>query len=121
VELETVQREVLEETGYTLLSAEKIGKKGYVLPWLYKNWTQSHHTAVYFSGQINENCSPQPLAVNSDQDSKGALWFHPDELKEDWCSPLVWEAVQYIRSQHLSKEAKIYESWKVVTKPLYPY
>jgi 8-oxo-dGTP pyrophosphatase MutT (NUDIX family) len=47
-EHETVIREVLEETGYTILTANRIGERCYEIPWNYKQWTHSHHTAVYY-------------------------------------------------------------------------
>ncbi|MBY6036433.1 NUDIX domain-containing protein [Fictibacillus nanhaiensis] len=117
-ELETVVREVLEETGYTLSSAKRIGERCYEVPWNYKQWTFSHHTAVYYQCKVHET-SKQKLADIPDQDSIGALWAEVDHLQEEWCSPLVWEAVQYSIEKEISSQMKTYRTWQVLQTPLY--
>jgi 8-oxo-dGTP pyrophosphatase MutT (NUDIX family) len=115
-DMETVRREVLEETGYAIQSADKIGERLYEIPWSYKQWTISHHTAVYFSGKIDES-TKLLLADIPDQDSKGVLWIDPYQLLENWCSPLVWEAKQYILNNEISSKIKIYHAWNVLQTP----
>jgi 8-oxo-dGTP pyrophosphatase MutT (NUDIX family) len=117
-ELETVVREVLEETGYHVLSAGKLGERVYEIPWRYKKWTVSHHTAVYFIGKIDEG-EQHSLADIPDQDSKGTFWIDPLLLREDWCSPLVWEAVHYLNNDHIPMNMKCYESWEVLKTTQY--
>jgi 8-oxo-dGTP pyrophosphatase MutT (NUDIX family) len=117
-EFETVVREVLEETGYTIQSAAKIGEKVYQIPWNYKHWTTSSHTAVYFQGNIDETLTAS-IAEIPDQDSLGALWVDPLVLKEDWCSPLVWEAVDFLKTNQLVQEKKLFKDWEVLDTPRY--
>lgn len=118
-EYETVTREVLEESGYQVLSAKRIGERCYEIPWIHKRWTHSHHTAVYYLCKIDKR-SRLDIAEIPDQDSKGVLWIEPQILKEDWCSPLVVEAVQYISSKTIPSQMKSYQDWYVLQLPLYP-
>lgn len=118
-EYETVSREVLEETGFVVKKGIKLGERCYELPWIYKQWTYSQHTAVYFECML-DTTSQATLADIPDQDSKGTRWIHPNNLRSDWCSPLVWEAAQYILTKHISSDIKIYETWSVLKEPLYP-
>jgi 8-oxo-dGTP pyrophosphatase MutT (NUDIX family) len=117
-EWETVVREVLEETGYKVLTATKIGQRCYELPWNYKKWTLSQHTAVYYLCTIDET-DKVDLANIPDQDSKGALWVDPELLKEEWCSPLVWETVRFISEQEIPSSIKTYQAWEVLLQPKY--
>ncbi|MFG6494432.1 NUDIX domain-containing protein [Fictibacillus sp. UD] len=118
-EYETVVREVLEETGYHVLSGVKLGERCYELPWNYKQWNLSRHTAVYYVCTIDEDYK-LPIADIPLQDSIGIQWIEPQELIEDWCSPLVWEAVQYVSSKSLPTKRKTYHSWDVLGRTLYP-
>ncbi|MQR96853.1 NUDIX domain-containing protein [Fictibacillus phosphorivorans] len=119
LEYETVIREVLEETGYKVIHGTKIGERCYELPWNYKEWTRSQHTAVFFECIIDLH-SQTTIADIPDQDSSGTRWIHTQDLVQDWCSPLVWEAVQYALTKRLSSEMKIYKTWRVQNMPLYP-
>jgi 8-oxo-dGTP pyrophosphatase MutT (NUDIX family) len=117
-EYRTAAREVLEETGYEVLSAKKIGERSYEIPWNYKHWTRSQHTALYYSCTVDDT-KKEALAEIPDQDSKGALWINPADITEDWCSPLVWEAVHYLLENHIPSELKLYKSWEVLRQPGY--
>jgi 8-oxo-dGTP pyrophosphatase MutT (NUDIX family) len=115
---ETVVREVLEETGYKVLSAVKIGERSYKIPWNYKQWTFSQHTAVYYLCTIDET-NKDALADIPDQDSTGALWVEAELLIEDWCSPLVSEAVRFMLDKRIPSELKSYPSWEVLLHQKY--
>jgi 8-oxo-dGTP pyrophosphatase MutT (NUDIX family) len=117
-EHETVIREVLEETGYTILTADRIGERCYEIPWNYKQWTHSHHTAVYYLCTVDET-NKISLADIPDQDSKGVLWMETEFLKEDWCSPLVSEAKHYLLEKKIPSERKSYHTWEVLQLPKY--
>ncbi|WP_082820551.1 NUDIX domain-containing protein [Fictibacillus phosphorivorans] len=118
-EYETVTREVLEETGYSIVSGVKLGERRYELPWKYKQWNLSQHTAVYYLCTIEPD-SKIPIADIPLQDSIGLQWVDPHRLKEEWCSPLVWEAVHYVKSKSLPARRKTYHSWEVLKQTLYP-
>lgn len=60
------------------------------------------------------------LADIPDQDSIGTRWIHINDLRSDWCSPLVWEAARYILTKHIPSTVKMYETWSVLHVPLYP-
>ncbi|OOE12253.1 NUDIX domain-containing protein [Fictibacillus arsenicus] len=117
-EIETVVREVLEETGYKVLTAIKIGVRCYELPWTYKQWTYSQHTAVYFLCTVDEN-QKRILAEIPDQDSDGVLWMDSESIKEGWCSPLVIEAANYLLEKKIPAERKSYQTWEVLQHPRY--
>jgi 8-oxo-dGTP pyrophosphatase MutT (NUDIX family) len=117
-ERETVVREVLEETGYKVLSAVNIGERCYEIPWKYKHWTYSQHTAVYYLCTVDET-NKNVLADIPDQDSKGALWVEAKLLKEDWCSPLVCEAACFMLDKRIPSELKAYSSWEVLLHQKY--
>jgi 8-oxo-dGTP pyrophosphatase MutT (NUDIX family) len=117
-EIETVVREVLEETGYKVLTAVKIGERCYELPWKYKQWTFSQHTAVYYLCTVDEN-PKSSLADIPDQDSNGVLWTETESLKEGCSSPLVIEAAHYLLEKKIPAERKSYQTWEVLQLPKY--
>jgi 8-oxo-dGTP pyrophosphatase MutT (NUDIX family) len=117
-ESETVIREVLEETGYKVITVDKLGERCYELPWNYKQWTRSRHTAVYYLCKVDETIKVA-LADIADQDSNGVLWMDTKSLKEDWCSPLVIEAAHYLLEKKIPAERKSYQTWKVLQQPRY--
>lgn len=117
-EIETVVREVLEETGYKVLTAVKIGERCYELPWEYKQWTLSQHTAVYYLCTVDEN-QKRILADIPDQDSDGVLWMDSESIKEGWCSPLVDEAVHFLLEKKIPAKRKSYHTWEVLQQPRY--
>lgn len=117
-EIETVVREVFEETGFQVLTSVKIGERCYELPWKYKQWTLSQHTAVYYLCTVDES-HKSSLADIPDQDSNGVLWLDTESLKEDWCSPLVYEALHFLLEKKIPAERKSYHKWEVLQQPRY--
>lgn len=97
----------------------RLGERCYELPWNYKKWTLSQHTTVYYVCTIDAD-SKMPIADIPLQDSIGIQWVEPHDLMEDWCSPLVWEAVQYVSSKRIPVHMKTYHSWEVLEHSLYP-
>lgn len=90
----------------------------YELPWNYKQWTRSRHTAVYYLCMVDETIKVT-LADIADQDSNGVLWMDTKSLKEDWCSPLVIEAAHYLLEKKIPAERKSYQTWEVLQQPRY--
>lgn len=83
------------------------------LPWLWKDYTDVNHIAVYYSvksigGELN---SPEQF---DGQDSLGALWVSEKDVSLDNASPLVLKAFEWLRTKDLGIEPKIYEEWKVL-------
>lgn len=108
-----MKREFLEETGLEIEIEENIGVIDFKLPWLWREFTDVHHIAVYYSikaigGELN-------VSEQFDgQDSLGALWVSEKDVSLENASPLVLEAFEWVRTNNLGIDAKTYEDWIVL-------
>lgn len=112
---ETLVREVLEETGFPVLS--------YELPRVYDVFVREenkdvmvHHIMVFYDFKIDFN-QPQkklPLTLddgNNDSDSK--VWVCLDEINIANSSPLVLKIKQELKGQDVLNKV-VYDNWKVL-------
>lgn len=108
-----MKREFLEETGIEVEIEENIGVIDFKLPWLWKEFTDVHHIAVYYTvrkvgGEIN---IPEQF---DGQDSLGVLWVSEKDVSLDNASPLVLKAFEWLSTNNLGIDAEIFEDWKVL-------
>ncbi|MCA1063693.1 NUDIX hydrolase [Rossellomorea sp. AcN35-11] len=110
---QALKREYLEETGLDVELEENIGAVDFKLPWKWREYTDVHHIAVYYSVRFiaGEISVPEPFEA---QDSLGAVWVTEEEVSIDNASPLVLKAFQWIRTKTLGVEAESYEHWTIV-------
>ncbi|MCM3721175.1 NUDIX hydrolase [Solibacillus isronensis] len=108
-----MKREFIEETGLEIEIIENIGVIDFILPWLWRDYTDVHHIVVYYSVKKVGGELSVPVQFDG-QDSLGALWISEKEVSLDNASPLVLEAFKWLKTKSLTIDAKTYEEWKVL-------
>ena len=111
---EAMKREFLEETGLEIEIEESIGVIDFKLPWLWREFTDVHHVAVFYSvkkvgGEIS---IPDQF---EGQDSLGAVWISENKASLENASPLVLKAFEWLKTKDLGIDAEIYKDWIVLT------
>ena len=112
--IETLKREVLEETGYSL--------SRYSNPRMYDVMVQEegqdfavHHIMSFYDIEINEE-EPQVMisetVSDDDNDSHGYIWMDIQEITEENASPLVLKAKAELRG-FPELDMTSYSNWKV--------
>ncbi|WP_280771600.1 NUDIX hydrolase [Salipaludibacillus daqingensis] len=108
-----VKREFLEETGLKIEIEKNLGVIDFKLPWLWRDFTDVHHIAVYYSVKKTggELCIPDSF---EGQDSLGATWVSEKYVSLDNASPLVLKAFEWLRTKNLGVDAVNYDDWNVL-------
>ena len=114
---ETLRREVLEETGYTLSS--------YANPRMYDVLVQEegkdfavHHIMAFYDIVLDFESSQQSLpqeVLDGSNDSANAIWLNWEEITEENVSPLVLK-VKAELGGFPELELTSYRDWKVKEK-----
>lgn len=110
---EAMKREFLEETGFEIEIEDNIGTIDFKLPWLWRDFTDVHHIAIYYSVKNIGGELSVPEQFDG-QDSLGALWISEKDASIDNASPLVLKAFEWLRTKKLDIDTIIYEDWKVL-------
>jgi ADP-ribose pyrophosphatase YjhB (NUDIX family) len=108
-----MKREFLEETGLEIEIVENIGVIDFKLPWLWREFTDVHHIAVYYNVRKVDGELSVPEQFHG-QDSLGALWVSEKDVSLGNASPLVLKAFDWLKTKNLGIDAKTYEDWKVL-------
>ena len=110
---EAMKREFLEETGLEIEIVQQIGVSDFKLPWKWREFTDVHHIAVFYSVRKigGELSAPERF---DGQDSLGALWVSEHEVTLANASPLVLKAFDWLRNRDLGIDAITYENWEVL-------
>lgn len=109
--LEAVIREVKEETGLTASVKKQIGIVDFKLPWQWKDFSHVHHTAVFYTAEVNGKIQiPEQFAG---QDALDAEWMPFDKLSVTNSSPLVIQAIKWLLSSEVPLETVVYSEWEI--------
>lgn len=110
---EAMKREFLEETGLEIEIEENLGVIDFKLPWLWKEFTDVHHIAVYYF--VRKTGGKIKITEQFEgQDSLGAVWVSEKDVSLDNASPLVLKAFEWLKTKDLGINAEIYKDWKVL-------
>jgi 8-oxo-dGTP pyrophosphatase MutT (NUDIX family) len=110
---DALHREFYEETGCKIEIVKNIGVRDYVVPWtrVGHNHTHCHHIALYFEvNYVDGELENSPMI----DDSLGAEWRDLGLLYEYNTSPLVMEAVDWMKTRKLGYGTKQYEQWEII-------
>jgi len=110
---EAIKREFLEETGLEIEIEENIGVIDFKLPWLWNEFTDVHHIAVYYLVKKVGGKIKIPDQFEG-QDSLGAVWVTENAVSLENSSPLVLKAFKWLKTKNLGIDADIYKDWKVL-------
>ncbi|SDD07005.1 ADP-ribose pyrophosphatase YjhB, NUDIX family [Terribacillus halophilus] len=112
--LEAVIREVKEETGLIAEVTKQIGVVDFKLPWQWKHFTDVHHTAVFYTGEVTGTLEvPKQFAG---QDALAAEWVPIEKLFSKNSSPLVMQAIKWQSSFEMPLETVVYPDWEIRKK-----
>lgn len=94
-----VIREFREETGYTIQDLENIGVFDFFVLWTLKDNTveQLHHIAILYEAKVDSEELISTIETFEGQDSNGATWLPINDVTPDNASPLVLQAIEWIR------------------------
>jgi len=115
---EAVKREFIEETGICVDIIKNIGVRDYLIPYELsrRGTTHIHHVALYYSVKcVGEGLTSAPDDFEG-QDSLGTLWVPLRECNVHNASPLVLEAIQWLKTGNLAVESKRLDDWVVLQK-----
>lgn len=115
---EALHREVLEEAGINIQIVEHIGVCDYLIPYELpkRGTTHIHHVAIFFEVQYDGSALAESVEKFEGQDSLGALWVPIEEIRDDNASPLVLQAVQWLKTGKLSAPFQRLDNWIVLNR-----
>lgn len=87
--IETLKRELMEETGVNIKKSTLFDANSVVVNWLHHEEMEAmHHIGIIYIVEVdNDNVK----TTSDGQDSLGAKWIELENLNKDMVSPLVYE------------------------------
>lgn len=111
--VDTLEREVLEEIGFTVLASTN---NRMYSAWIYENDRRvvGHHIFNLFDVKLNSVAKKLPQFVaDGKNDSDRAVWKLIKNLSVENSSPLVLKVIAEINNYPHVDKAEIYRDWKV--------
>jgi ADP-ribose pyrophosphatase YjhB (NUDIX family) len=95
-----ITRELREETGHTVRNFNNIGVSDFTVMWTLQDNTVEnlHHIAILYEVDVDLEEIPNTVESFEGQDSNGAIWLALDEVTSTNSSPLVLQAIKWIRT-----------------------
>ena len=89
--IETLKRELMEETGMEVIKANLIDANSVLVNWIHNDQEENmHHIGIIYDVDVKaENNKTDADGL----DSLGSEWFSIKELKKDMISPLTYDAL----------------------------
>lgn len=95
-----ITRELREETGYSVQKLASIGVCDFSVKWILLDGKveQLHHIAILYKADVDREELMGTVESFEGQDSSGAAWLPFDEATPRNSSPLVLQAIEWIRT-----------------------
>lgn len=110
---ETLEREVLEETGFTVVS--NANSRVYSA-WVYEKERQvlTHHIFNLYDVKLSREAQKLPeFVADGKNDSDRALWKSLTEFSPENSSPLIQKVIAENKNYPHVDKSEIYKDWKV--------
>ncbi|MDX8047690.1 NUDIX hydrolase [Gracilibacillus sp. S3-1-1] len=110
--IDAMKREFFEETGLEIEVEHNIGIIDFKLPWLWREFTDLHHIAVYYKVRKVGGTLIVPEQFQG-QDSLGTRWISANDTTIENSSPLVLKAFEWMETKDLGIAPCVYSEWKI--------
>lgn len=107
---ECLTREMVEEVGEGFYYGSCIGTHDYLVPYQHDNCTHVHHIAIFYEAKHRNTLKAQ--AIQAD-DTKGYALVDIEKLNIDNASPLVMDAVSYLKGRLPKSTMRRYDQWEI--------
>ncbi|MFC4812892.1 NUDIX hydrolase [Paenibacillus sp. GCM10023250] len=107
-----ITREFREETGYTVRQINPIGACDFTVTWTVRDGhtvKNLHHIALLYEVDVDSQELAHPIESFEGQDSNEAMWLDLDQVTSDNSSPLVVQAVNWIRTRTIPVASSSYD------------
>ncbi len=108
---QAVTREFREETGVAVRVVGSIGVCDFQVLWTLEDRSTErlHHIAMLYQVEVDRREEVRPVKAFPGQDSDGAAWLPPEEIEARSVSPVVLQAVDWLRSRRLSVARSLFD------------
>lgn len=110
-----LKRELEEETGLIATKYSQIGLCDFFVRYQVDQYTHDHHIALFY---LIEDYRGEILAPvdQEGQDAEAACWLQVDQINKENSSPLLLQAVSWLRTKQLPTEVQLYNDWSLLSK-----
>ena len=114
-------REVAEETGLHVRDASQVGVTSFTYPWIFEDFDWNQHIVVLYEVTAFEGELSEEVPQFSGQDSFGAELISVDAVLNLNSSPIVVQAVEYIKNGVFSTKETSFDYWDVLSQDEAPF
>lgn len=112
---DAIRREIKEEAGIDIHIKKNVGVCDYIVPYVLskRGTSHIHHVAIFYLVQYKGGNLLVNPGTFEGQDSLGALWIPLSDLSADNSSPLVLQAMDWLKSGELPLNVQRLDDWVV--------